>query len=102
MLDNFGFMELVAIVALVFIVLGPEKIPEAARTIGQFIRWKRSMEHEVRTAINPLVRPDDLVMPSETKVNTPPQFPQDTPAAPPHPLKKPDPAAPSAPPDPTP
>jgi sec-independent protein translocase protein TatB len=54
--SNLGSGELLVVLLLALIVLGPDRLPEAARKIGGFVRQVRQMssgfEQEVRKAID--------------------------------------------------
>ena len=48
-----GFWEILVILAVVLLVMGPAKIPEVARTLGKGIRAARRAGQEIRDAIDP-------------------------------------------------
>ncbi|HYO68814.1 MAG TPA: Sec-independent protein translocase protein TatB [Archangium sp.] len=48
---NVGAGELILIVVVALLVLGPQKLPEFARTIGKFVREFRRQTDEVRTVV---------------------------------------------------
>ncbi|MCY1081359.1 Sec-independent protein translocase protein TatB [Archangium lansingense] len=48
---NIGAGELILIVVVALLVLGPQKLPEFARTIGKFVREFRRQTDEVRTVV---------------------------------------------------
>jgi sec-independent protein translocase protein TatB len=54
--SNLGSGEILVILLLALIVLGPERLPEAARKVGDFVRQVRQMssgfQQEVRRAID--------------------------------------------------
>jgi sec-independent protein translocase protein TatB len=54
--SNLGSGEILVILLLALIVLGPERLPEAARKVGGFVRQIRQMSHgfqqEVRKAMD--------------------------------------------------
>jgi sec-independent protein translocase protein TatB len=54
--SNLGSGEILVILLLALIVLGPERLPEAARKVGGFVRQVRQMsagfQQEVRQAID--------------------------------------------------
>jgi Tat protein translocase TatB subunit len=47
-----GIWEILLIVGLVLVVMGPEKIPEAARMFGKAIREVRKMSNLLRDAVD--------------------------------------------------
>ena len=55
-MSNLGSGEILVILLLALIVLGPERLPEAARKVGGFVRQVRQMsngfQQEVRRAID--------------------------------------------------
>jgi sec-independent protein translocase protein TatB len=54
--SNLGSGEILVILLLALIVLGPERLPEAARKVGKYVRQIRQMsqgfQQEVRRAID--------------------------------------------------
>ncbi len=55
-MSNIGGTELLAVLLLALLVLGPERLPKAAREIGRFVRKARQMssgfQDEIRKAID--------------------------------------------------
>lgn len=55
-MSNIGGGEIFAVLLLALIVLGPDRLPEAARKIGQFVRQVRGMssgfQEEVKKAMD--------------------------------------------------
>ncbi len=53
--SSLGPMEILAILVVALIVLGPRRLPEAGRQIGKFLaevrRWSRDMQNEIRDVI---------------------------------------------------
>ncbi len=47
-----GFQELILIMIIAIIVLGPKRLPEAARTLGKFFREFKSAVDEVKESVN--------------------------------------------------
>ena len=56
LLDTLTFPELLAIIVIALVVLGPEKLPGAARTAGEWVQKLRalsaSLESEVREVLD--------------------------------------------------
>lgn len=48
-----GFTELIIIVVIALIVLGPERLPEVARQLGTFVRDLRRMYNNLRADLGP-------------------------------------------------
>jgi Tat protein translocase TatB subunit len=69
---SIGAPELLVILIVALIVLGPERLPDAARQVGRFIgevrRISSSFQAEVRDAIN--VVPDTLSAPTTAASTT--------------------------------
>ncbi len=53
--SSLGPMEIMAILVVALIVLGPKKLPEAGRQVGKFLaevrRWSHNMQAEIRDVI---------------------------------------------------
>ncbi len=81
---NVGTGELLVILLVALIVLGPEKLPETARKIGnvlaQLRRMSEGFQTEIRSAMDQVIEP--TAVPNETPVpSTPaPAVPQTLPA----------------------
>ena len=45
---NIGFAELILILMIAFIVVGPKDLPKIARALGRFVRYVRGMVEEVK------------------------------------------------------
>ncbi|MGI8776873.1 MAG: twin-arginine translocase TatA/TatE family subunit [Acidimicrobiales bacterium] len=64
--SSLGAPEILVILVVALIVLGPSKLPEAARQIGKAMgevrRWSQSVQSEIRDVID--VNPDSPVPPS--------------------------------------
>ena len=66
---NLGGSEVIVILLLALIVLGPEKLPETARKIGNVMgelrRMSSGFQQEIRSAVNDTVK-DTPPAPAET------------------------------------
>jgi Tat protein translocase TatB subunit len=49
---NVGPLELVVVLAVALIVVGPERLPELARSVGRVIRQFRDVQNEVRDLVS--------------------------------------------------
>ena len=45
---NIGFAELILILLIAFIVVGPKDLPKVARALGRFVKYVRNMIEEVK------------------------------------------------------
>ena len=45
---NIGFAELLLILLIAFVVVGPKDLPKVARALGRFVRYIRNMVEEVK------------------------------------------------------
>lgn len=57
---DIGFLELAIIAGIALIVLGPERLPGAARTVGRYIGQARRMVGNFQRQIEQEVRLDEL------------------------------------------
>ena len=57
---DIGFLEIVIIAAIALIVLGPERLPRAARTAGMLVGRARRMVSAVKTDIDREIRESEL------------------------------------------
>jgi sec-independent protein translocase protein TatB len=84
---NVGAGELILIVVVALLVLGPQKLPEFARTIGKFVREFRRQTDEVRTVVEREFYKMDQQLMDEPRPPvhpaTPAALPSPVPAAPP-------------------
>ena len=48
LLFNIGFAELLLILLIAFVVVGPKDLPKVARALGRFVRYIRNMIEEVK------------------------------------------------------
>ncbi|GLQ23108.1 hypothetical protein GCM10007853_09820 [Algimonas ampicilliniresistens] len=60
MLPSFGFGEMVVIVLLAIIVVGPKDLPKVMRTLGQFVARLRAMGQEFRDAFDEMDADDEI------------------------------------------
>ena len=71
---SLGPAEILVILVVALIVLGPKRLPEAGRQVGKAIaevrKWSQGFQDEIRTVIDP---------------NVPPSYPQPVGAPPPTP-----------------
>jgi len=73
---SFTHLILLAVIALV--VLGPEQLPEVARTIARLLNeWKRATS-DIQSSLTNTLR-DDLMKPNPPPPMVPPELPQDLP-----------------------
>jgi Tat protein translocase TatB subunit len=49
---NVGPLELLVVLAVALIVVGPERLPELARSVGRVLRQFREVQDEVRTMVS--------------------------------------------------
>lgn len=67
-------IHVLVVLAVALIVLGPEKLPEAARTLGKFItdfrRWSATMQEEARSMLEVATRVDEPQLPAPTAIAT--------------------------------
>ena len=45
---NIGFAELIVILLIAFVVVGPKDLPKIARALGRFVKYIRNMIEEVK------------------------------------------------------
>ncbi|GAA4893190.1 Sec-independent protein translocase protein TatB [Ferrimonas pelagia] len=60
MLDGFGFFELLVIAVLGLIVLGPERLPVAVRTVSGWVRAIKRMAGSVKTELEQELKIEQL------------------------------------------
>lgn len=73
--SSLGPAEILVILVVALIVLGPNRLPEAGRQVGKALgeirRWSQGMQTEIRSAIEPIIEPGpDPILPPEAP--TPP------------------------------
>lgn len=63
-MGSLGFWELILILVVAAIVLGPDKLPDTARQVGKSVRSFRSelkkMDDSLQTEIKDIVDPEDI------------------------------------------
>lgn len=57
---NIGPQELLVILVVALVVVGPERLPELARTIAKGLRSLRSAQDEVRRTVHEVLDPEVL------------------------------------------
>lgn len=60
MLPQFGFSELLFLVIIALVVLGPKDLSLTMRTLGQFVARGRAMANEFRAAFDDIARQAEL------------------------------------------
>lgn len=60
MLPSFGFGEILVIVLLAIIVVGPKDLPKVMRTMGNFMARLRAMGQEFRDAFDDMDADDEI------------------------------------------
>lgn len=60
MLPQFGFSELLFLVVIALVVLGPKDLSLSMRKLGQFVAKGRSMANEFRAAFDDIARQAEL------------------------------------------
>jgi sec-independent protein translocase protein TatB len=83
------FSEILVIFGIALVVLGPEKLPRLARTVGRWVGRARAMARQFREQLeqeaDALQRSADLRTPQQQQQHSPPSPPA-TAAAPPPPV----------------
>jgi TatA/E family protein of Tat protein translocase len=69
---NIGPLELMVILLLALVVVGPSRLPEVGRSIGRALREFRKVQDEVRDSINFNLDPDPVTPRVPTKPGPPP------------------------------
>ena len=57
---DIGFSEMVVIAVVALVVLGPEKLPKVARTVGALLRKARASFESVKAEVEREVRDEEL------------------------------------------
>ena len=77
--SNLGPAEIVAILVVALIVLGPKRLPEAGRQVGRAIaevrRWSQGFQSEVRSVIETEPEPARAPSPPPLKASADPPAP---------------------------
>lgn len=84
-----GFTEIVLILGIALLVLGPEKLPKLANQVGRWAGRARAMARQLRQQLDEevtIISKDDLDPPVRRPPGTPP--PASTPQASPPPAEK--------------
>ncbi len=55
---NVGPLELLVVLTVALVVVGPERLPELARSVGRMLRQFREVQDEVRTMVSSEVNDD--------------------------------------------
>jgi Tat protein translocase TatB subunit len=76
-----GFSEIVLILGLALLVLGPEKLPGLAEKVGRWTGRARSMARQLRTQLEQEVTLEELAKSRPQTYTTPPPEPANTAAA---------------------
>jgi sec-independent protein translocase protein TatB len=80
-----GFTEILLILGLALLVLGPEKLPGLAEKVGRWTGRARSMARQLRTQLEHEVTMEELARSRPPQPATPPPPQPDTSAAAPEP-----------------
>ena len=64
---NVGPLELLVVLAVALIVVGPERLPDLARSVGRALRQFRDVQDEVRNMVSSSVDDDMREVASEFK-----------------------------------
>jgi sec-independent protein translocase protein TatB len=73
-----GFTEIILILGLALLVLGPEKLPGLAEKVGRWTGRARSMARQLRTQLEHEVTMEELTRSRASQPAPPPQPPPDT------------------------
>ena len=80
-----GFTEILLILGLALLVLGPEKLPGLAEKVGRWTGRARAMARQLRTQLEHEVTMEELSRSRPSQPATPPPPPPDTAQAAPEP-----------------
>ena len=80
---DIGFSEIVLIMVIALVVLGPDKLPKLATDIGRWVGRARAMARQLTTQLEQEVRMEELARAPRAKPAPPPpsETPSETPAA---------------------
>ncbi|MCB1807653.1 MAG: twin-arginine translocase subunit TatB, partial [Candidatus Competibacteraceae bacterium] len=67
---DMGFWEVVLIFVILLIVVGPERLPKLARTVGLWVGKARTMVSSVRSEIEQELRVEELKQSLHKQVDT--------------------------------
>lgn len=69
---NIGAPEILVVIVVALVVLGPDRLPGAARQAGRFVqdvkKWTSGLEHEIRTAASAPSDPPSSAPPASSAV----------------------------------
>ncbi len=67
---NIGPLELIAILVIALLVVGPKRLPEVGRSIGRGLREFRKAQDEVQRTIQSALDEEPTTTPSTTSITT--------------------------------
>jgi Tat protein translocase TatB subunit len=73
-----GMTELLIVLVVALLVLGPRKLPEMARNLGRGMAEFRRASDELRNTLNESVREEPPPPPSDPRATPPPTEPEET------------------------
>jgi Tat protein translocase TatB subunit len=73
-----GMTELLIVLVVALLVLGPRKLPEMARNLGRGMAEFRRASDELRNTLNESVREEPPPPPIEPRARPPPTEPEET------------------------
>lgn len=88
MFSGIGIWEVVVIIVVVLVVLGPQRVPEIARKLGQAVRYLKRASSDLTTAVTremedtqdkPAAQPPKTTRPTSTPKEPRATTPNDTP-----------------------
>ena len=76
-MPSLGPMEVLVVLVVALLVLGPQKLPEAGRQLGKALaelrRWSSDLQGELRDALEPAPQPQEPQPEPPPAVTPPPQ-----------------------------